>query len=67
MLPVMPPAGDKKSWEVTITPEGLKIKCNTSQYDNNCITKVKGKIAVTVGFSEHDSATKVFKSELGGK
>ena len=26
MFPVTPLAGDKKSWEVTITPEGLKDK-----------------------------------------
>ena len=75
-FPVTPPTGVKKTWEVTITPEDVKIKCNTLQvlhfifnntYDNYCNTQVKGKIAAKVHFSHVDSATKLFTTELLGK
>ena len=75
-FPVSPPFGVQKTWEVTVTPKDVKIKCNTSEvlhfifnntYKDSCTTQVKGKKASKVAFSSVDRATKMFKSELVGK
>ena len=77
-FPVTPPILNIKTWEVTVTPEDVEIKCNTLQvlhfiYNNthfaDCTSKVKGKKVAKIRFSHSniDTATKTFKSELVGK
>ena len=76
-FPVTPPSGVNKTWEVTLTPLDMKIKCNTLEvlhfifnttYDVDCTSKVKGKAVTRITFSrDTDTATKMFKSELFGK
>ena len=71
-FPVTPPAGVDKTWEVTITPGDVKIKCNTLEvlhfiFDNTfnemCTSFVKGRIATSVVFRSEDTATKMFTAE----
>ena len=68
------PTNVTKTWEITVTPEDIRIKCNTLEvlyfifdrtYKDDCTTKVKGKIASRIKFSSEDTATKMF--ELVGK
>ena len=75
-FPVTPPTGINKTWEVTITKEDLKIKCNTVQvlhfiinnkHNADCTRRVKGKIATRIRFYSYDTATKMFKSDQAGK
>ena len=64
---VTPPTGVEKTWEVTVTPTDMKIKCNTLEvlhfiFENgvlsSCKAHVKGKKASKVAFSSDDTATK---------
>ena len=65
-----------KIWQITATPEELKIRCNGIQVlhfiyndssNDNCVTATKGKEVGYVKFWEKDTATKKFISELVGK
>ena len=73
-FPLSPPTDVDKTWEVTVTAEDIKIKCNslevlhynfTNASDNRCQHDVKGRITAKVIFSHNDTATKMFKSEVG--
>ena len=75
-FPVTPPAGVNKTWEITFTPEDVKIICNTIQVlhfifnntrrdDDYCTSEVKGKIATRIMFHFSDTATKMFKLQVG--
>ena len=75
-FPETPPIGVNRTWEITVTPEYVKIKCNalqvlhfifSSTYNSHCISKVKGKIATTVKFTSNDTATKIFNLDLVGR
>ena len=75
-FPVTPPTDVNKTWEITLTTEDVKIKCNTLQvlhfifnstYSGACTSRVKGKIATRIWFFSTDSATKMFKSDQVGK
>ena len=68
-FPVAPPTGIKKTWEVTVTTQDLKIKCNSlgvlhsifkNTYRDDCAGKVKGNVATKVQFHKRDTATKTF-------
>ena len=74
-FPVTPPTGVRKTWEVTLTPEDVVIKCNAVEvlhfvfdirHDSSC-TLVKGHKAIQVLFSGDDTATRMFTSEQVGK
>ena len=74
-FPVTPPTGVKKTWEVTLTPQDMKIKCNTLEvlhfifdttYDGAC-TKVNGHTATEVLIRDDDTATRMFTSQQIGK
>ena len=75
-FPVTPPTDVNKTWEITLTTEDIKIKCNSlqvlhfifnSSYSGACTSYVKGKIATRIRFFSTDSATKMFKSDQVGK
>ena len=75
-FPVTPPTDVNKTWEITLTTEDVKIKCNTLQvlhfiFNNThrdvCTSKVKGKIATRILFSASDRATKMFNADQVGK
>ena len=75
-LPVTPPTGVNKTWEITFTAEDLKMKCNTLQvlhfifnntHDADCTSKVKGKIATRIQFRSGDTAAKMFNADQVGK
>ena len=75
-FPATPPTVVNKTWEVTVTPEDIKIKCNTLEvlhfifnntYNSYCNTRVKGEKATKVLFWSTDTATKMFASLLVGK
>ena len=75
-FPVTPPTDVKKTWEITVTTEDIKIKCNSLQvlhfifnntYNANCIDKVKEKKAATVKIWNTDTATKMFATKIVGK
>ena len=66
---VTPPTGVSKTWEITVTTEDVRIKCNTLQvlhltfnntHDERCTSRVKGKIATTIRFHSYGTATKMF-------
>ena len=74
-FPVTPPADIRKTWEIIVTAEDVKIKCNTLEvlhfifndtYTDVCIREVKGKIPTQVKIWNQDTATKTFTSELAG-
>ena len=70
-FPVTPPTGINKNWEITITPEYVKVKCNNLEvlhfifnntYNVQCTSLVKGKKAAKVIFPEsEDTATKMLR------
>ena len=75
-FPVTPPTDVYKTWEITLTTEDVKIKCNTLQvlhfifnntHDADCTSKVKGKIATRIMFWSRDRATKMFNADQVGK
>ena len=75
-FPETPPTGVNKTWEITLTTEDVKIKCNSLQvlhfifnntHNDYCTSKVKGKIASRIRFYRYDTATKMFKSDQVGK
>ena len=75
-FPVTPPTGANKTWEITVTPEDIKIKCNTLEvlhfifnntYNTDCTRSVKGRRAIEIAFGNIDTATKMFLSEDAGK
>ena len=71
-FPGTPPASATKIWEVIVTPEDIKIKCDTFEvlhfiFKNGCTSRVKGKKATQVKFKKGDNATKEFRSGLVGK
>ena len=77
-LPVTPPTGVNKTWEITFTTEDVKIKCNTLQVlhfifnnthrdDGACTSDVKGEIATRIRFWSSDRATKMFNADHAGK
>ena len=75
-FPVTPPTGVNKTWEITVTPEDIKIKCNTLEvlhfifnntYNTNCTRHVKGRRSIEIAFWNTVTATKMFLSEDAGK
>ena len=75
-FPVSPPIGVKKTWEITLTTEDLKIKCNSIQvlhfifnnkHNDRCTSKVKGKIPTRILFWGNDTATKKLNADQVGK
>ena len=75
-FPVTPPTGVNKTWEITLTTEDVKIKCNTLQvlhfifnntHNGLCTSVVKGKIATKIEFWSIDTATKMFNADQVGK
>ena len=76
-FPVTPPTGVNKTWEITLTTEDVKIKCNTLQvlhfifnntHDGTVQVYVKGKIATRIKFwSRYDTATKMLNVDQVGK
>ena len=76
-FPVAPPIGVQKTWEVALTKNNVKIKCNTLQvlhyiynntYNSECNKEVAGKRPREVEFRKGlDSASKMFISEQVGK
>ena len=75
-LPVAPPTGVNKTWQITATPEHVKVKCNTLEVlyfifnttkNAVCTRNVEGKAATKIVFSGSDTATKTFTSEFVGK
>ena len=75
-FPVTPPTDANKIWEITLTTEDVKIKCNTLQvlhfifnntHDGRCTSRVKGKIATRIEFWSGDTATKMFNADQVGK
>ena len=75
-FPVTPPTGVNKTWEITLTTEDVKIKCNTLQvlhfifnntHDGSCASDVKGKVATKIRFYSGDNATKMFNADQVGK
>ena len=75
-FPVTPPTGVNKTWEITLTTEDPKIKCNTLQvlhfifnntHDADCTSIVKGRKATRIKFWDTDTATKMFNADQVGK
>ena len=77
-FPVTPPTGVKMTWEITVTTEDVKIKCNnlevlhfifndTYRDDGVCTKHTQGKIANKVKFGINDTATKMFASGFVSK
>ena len=78
MFPVTPPlpAGDKKTWEVTVTPDDIRIKGNNMEVlhfifnnadDEICKSSVGGKTTSKIMVWSTDTATKMLATELIGK
>ena len=71
------PTGVNKTWEITLTPEDVNIKCNTLQilhfifnntHDERCTGQVKWRKATGIAFSvSMDTATKMFNAGQVGK
>ena len=75
-FPVTPPTDVNKTWEITLTTEDVKIKCNSLQvvhfifnntHNGDCTSDVKGKIATRIQFWSGDTATKMFYADQVGK
>ena len=78
-FPVTPPTGVNKTWEITLTTEDVKIKCNSLQvlhfifkntHNDYCTIEVKGKIATRIVFSggiNSDTVIKMFSADQVGK
>ena len=66
----VPPAEVNKIWDITLTADDVRIKCNKKEvlhfvynntYNTRCTTRVRNKEVMAVRFGYHDAAKKIHR------